>query len=200
MNRLDKQEVTSQDVGNCQRNLSGQRWFDAQTIRSSVLGSAAVSNSMKKDSHFDWSSSFQHVGTIAMFCLASVFSIACTGELTPNGGGSGGVDGGGGVDAGAITAREMQYRDTVEPIFSAARGGGGACTKCHRDMAIGPLFLGTDASAGYASIVANNEFITNPGTDSLLVTKGPHSGAEALAAGEITTVAKWVDAEVAAKQ
>ncbi len=139
-----------------------------------------------------------------LLSVASFALVACQGTLTPIGDG----DGDGDTDAAAVSAGEMLYRSDVEPVFTATRPGG-TCESCHRTTAVGPQFLGANAAAGYLSIIADARFLSATGAASLLVTKGSHSDAQALCTGagtptaectidEVSIVAAWVDAEIAA--
>lgn len=144
-----------------------------------------------------------------------ITTLACSGELEPIGGGTGGGGGAGGAGGAGGTGGAgggatvdanttpppmgdplMVYMTTVEPIWDATRPRG-TCRSCHQanDSYANYLFLGLGFSEGYRTLtgdtwsrlLACGGDIANNG----LANRGAHSG-DALEAAEIQTITDWI--------
>lgn len=132
------------------------------------------------------------------FVAVALFTVACTGELTPIPDEGGDDDVGGGVDGGGGggTARQMYERD-VFPIMTAKCGPG-----CHQG--IGPAstpFVGADAATAYTTLAAYPAVVgayTTAAPIYALVVPGPHNG-RTYTAAEQTKLQTWLAAEAASR-
>lgn len=142
-----------------------------------------------------------HAVVVGLVLLLLPSTPACTGELTPTGGGQGG-----GPDA-ALGPAEQVFRQTVEPLFSAARPKG-TCAGCHIGSApSGGAILGTSVAATYSALLAG-ALLATPAAQSKLISHGDHTGNAfctgvdtpyaGCTANEVGAITAWIVLEIGA--
>jgi mono/diheme cytochrome c family protein len=108
--------------------------------------------------------------------LAAVGMAACTGEFVTA---EPGVDAGAAVDAGAVgsVAGRAFFAANVAPLLALDRPKG-SCAFCHQQGlgGTGPFFLGAAPDEHYAALVSNPRLVGATPEESLLVTRGDHTG------------------------
>lgn len=138
---------------------------------------------------------------IAIGTVAACAPPATTINITPGDGGEGGGGGDPGTTSSETTTETPTptqdntahgyYVSTVHPSLIQTCGG------CHNpDGQVGaPAFLDYDAELSYPMSKGYANIVKDPASDSILITKGPHTG-PGLTADQKAIVTQWINAEL----